>query len=243
MPSDALLGRADTALGFDWLGWFRWLKAHPLVHVMLAKAYASIPLQMLVPLVGLCSANTTCVDELVLATILSVAIIMPGVFLLPAVGAWWQNGLGIVEPWRADILALRSHTLLTVGATQGIVAFPSFRAALGILLTNVARGRRWSFWPVLVLNLVLVASVMSEGAHYAVDMISGVVVSFVAIAASRSLLARCARTRVLLALPQRADAEAMRAVRTARRSHLVLRVGEATASGPAAVGLAAKAGK
>jgi len=109
--------------------------------------------------------------------------------LLPAVGAWSQHGVGIVEPWRADILALRSHALLTIGQTEGIITFPSFHATLGVLLANMARGRKW-FLPVLVLNLLLIASVMSEGSHYAVDMVSGLVLAWVALAMSRATLAR-----------------------------------------------------
>jgi membrane-associated phospholipid phosphatase len=210
--ADALLGRADAALGFDWLGWFMWLKANPTVHFMLAKAYASIPLQVLVLFVYFAYADMKRVDEVVLATVLSIAMIIPGMVLLPATGAWSQYGIGVVEPWRADILALRAHTLLTVNATQGIVAFPSFHTALGVLLANMARGRRL-FVPVLVLNLLLMASVMTEGAHYAVDMLSGAIVACLAIAASRSMLNRCSREGFMMRLLQPTGAGRIRTPR------------------------------
>jgi membrane-associated phospholipid phosphatase len=188
--ADALLSRADAAIGFDWLAWFAWLKANPALHVVLAKAYASAPLQVFALLLYFAYADAERVDEALLATILSVGLIIPGMVLLPAVGAWSHYGIG-VEPWRSEILALRAHTLQTVGTMQGIISFPSFHTVMAIVLANMARGRRW-FLPVLVLNVLLIASVMSEGAHYGVDMLAGVAVACVAIGASRTVLAWCA---------------------------------------------------
>ena len=187
--ADALLSRWDAALGFNWPAWFAWVHAHPFVHFIMAQAYGSVPLQVLLLLIYFAYVNADRVDELVLATILAIMIIVPINFLLPAVGAWSQHGIGI-EPWRSDILALRSHTLLTIDRTQGIITFPSFHTVCGVLLINMARGRRW-FVPVLVLNVLLIASVMSVGAHYGVDMLSGLAVSWNAIAAARSMIAWC----------------------------------------------------
>jgi membrane-associated phospholipid phosphatase len=82
--------------------------------------------------------------------------------------------------------------MLTVSRTQGIVAFPSFHTVAGVLLANMARGRKW-FLPVLALNVLMIVSVMSEGAHFAVDMLSGLICACVAIAASRSVLSWCKR--------------------------------------------------
>jgi membrane-associated phospholipid phosphatase len=106
----------------------------------------------------------------------------------------------MVEPWRADILGLRAHTLLTIGDMQGIVSFPSLHASSAVLATNMARGGRW-FLPVLVLNLVMILSVMTEGAHYFVDMLAGVAVTVAAIAAGRSLLAWCERGHAVRPAP------------------------------------------
>ena len=188
---DGLLSQGDAMLGFDWLAWFTWVKDHPSVHCVLTYAYASVPLQLLLLMVYFAYVDAERVFELVLATVLAIAIIVPAMFFLPAVGAWSEHGVGI-EPWRADILALRSHTLLTVGKTQGIISFPSFHTVAGVLLVNMARGGKW-FLPILVLNLLLIASVMTEGAHYGVDMLSGLAVAWAAIAFSRSILKWCAR--------------------------------------------------
>jgi len=188
--ADALLSRADDALGFDWLAWYEWVNAHQTLHCVLAYAYSSVPVQISGLIFYFCYADAKRVHQLILAGMLSIIMIAPIMMLLPAVGAWSQYNVGIVEPWRDDILALRSHTLLTIGRMNGIVSFPSFHTVLGILFANMACGRKW-FLPVLVLNLFMIASVMSEGAHYAVDMLSGLAVAFAALGATRFLLAWC----------------------------------------------------
>jgi hypothetical protein len=206
--ADGLLSRADAAIGFDWLAWFMWLQAHPIPHLILAKAYGSVPLQAVVLLVYFAYADAKRVDETVLAIILSIAVILIAMFFMPAVGAWTQHGVGMTEPWRADILALRSHTLLKVVTTKGIVCFPSFHTVTGVLLMNMARGRKW-FAPVAMINVLLIASVMSQGAHYGVDMLSGLAVASIAIAASRSILEWCERPREKAPLLQLAGREEM----------------------------------
>ncbi len=188
--ADHMLSHADAALGFQWIVWFDWVQAHPLLHKILSISYGSIPYQLVALLFFACYADTERVDELIIAAILSGAVVTVGVVFFPAIGAWTQNGIGKVEPWRQDILALKDHTMLTVYHTQGIVSFPSFHTVCAVLLANMVRGRKL-FIPILLLNVTMIASVMSEGAHYGVDMLSGLAVAGMTIAASRWLIANC----------------------------------------------------
>lgn len=194
--ADALLSRADAAIGFDWLAWSDFVRAHPVFRSALVLAYASIPVQG-IALIGYFSfKDAGRVHELLIAAILSIILITPIMVLLPAIGAWTQHGVGLIEPWRNDILALRSHAMVKIGETQGIISFPSFHTILGVLFINMARGCK-CFVPVLILNLLLIVSVLTEGAHYGVDVLSGFAATFVVLAAAQFLLARCSpRIRV-----------------------------------------------
>jgi membrane-associated phospholipid phosphatase len=185
MADNALAGM-DASLGLDWLAWFNLVQAHPWLHTGLAAAYGSAPVQALLLIVYFSYAKPDRVDELLLAGILPVALITPIMVLLPAVGAWSQHGVGI-EPWRADILDLRSHAMLVIGKTSGIVSFPSYHTVLGVVLAYAARGR-WFFVPALCLNAVLILSVMTEGAHYGVDIAGGLAVAAVSIYATRAVM-------------------------------------------------------
>ncbi len=188
--ADAALAHADAALGFDWRAWFALVHAHLWLHVTLFYAYCSFPAQVGVLFVWLCYVDQPRIDALLLSGILAIYILVPIMMLLPAVGAWTQHGVGLVEPWRADILALRSHALSEVGDTQGIVSFPSYHAVLGVLFIEAARGRKWLFRLLLPLNCLLIAAVMTEGAHYFVDLLGGVAVACCAILTTRFMLAR-----------------------------------------------------
>jgi membrane-associated phospholipid phosphatase len=187
--ADDLLSRADQFLGLNWVGWFTWVNAHQILHVLLIIAYSSVPIQIL-PLVLYFSVDDyRRIDEFLLGASFAVLINVPVMVLFPAIGAWSYYHVGI-EPWRADILDLRSHNLSSVSSMQGIVTFPSFHAALAVLLSNMVRGRKW-FLPVLVLNLLMIVSALTEGAHYLVDLAAGIAMAFVAIGVSRSILRWC----------------------------------------------------
>ena len=77
-----------------------------------------------------------------------------------------------------------------IGEMQGIVTFPSYHTVLGVLFPYMFRRHRW-FLPVLVLNVLLIGSVPTEGAHYVVDAIAGVIIAVVALAVAQWLLGRC----------------------------------------------------
>jgi membrane-associated phospholipid phosphatase len=188
--ADAVLASWDSALGIPWRAWFALVKDHPGLHLVLVLAYASIPAQAIVLIGYSCYANRVRVREFTLACILAVILITPLMALLPAVGAWSQYHVGLTEPWRADILALRAHSLHTIGEPQGIISFPSFHAMLAVFLTYLARGLR-IFWPVLLLNVVLVASTLTEGAHYGVDVIAGLGASLLVLVVTRRLMRSC----------------------------------------------------
>jgi hypothetical protein len=193
--ADAALARADAFLGFDWRIWFMWVHDHQALHWILARAYASIPLQLLVLIIYFAFADAERLDELMLGAIITIVLTLPGLIFLPAIGAWTGYGVGLNEPWKHDILALRAHELLVVANTQGIITCPSFHAASAVLLANMAR-RRTVFLPILLLNVVMVASVMSEGSHYFVDMLSGCFVAVAAIAITLQLLRWCGETSI-----------------------------------------------
>lgn len=177
--ADATLARWDAALGFDWMAWHHTVTPiRPLLHY----AYNSVPVQVPVLLALACwRREPGRIDDLIMATILSVILVTVGMWFLPAIGAWSHFGIGI-EPWRDTILALRAGTIGAVGDTVGIVTFPSFHAACAVLLAWTARGWRGWFPVFVILDAVMALSAMTEGAHYGVDVVAGLVTAGVAIA-------------------------------------------------------------
>lgn len=71
---------------------------------------------------------------------------------------------------------------------EGLISFPSFHTANGILFV-------WALWPfrllglpMLVLNFLLIACTPLAGARYVVDLIGGAAVAFAAIFATSRLV-------------------------------------------------------
>ena len=185
--ADALFDHADVALGFHWVGWFNFINARPVLHFLLAHAYTSIPVQALGLIAYLAFSDVRRVHELLLAAMIAILLITPIMFVLPATGEPYHHAATLGQTWFHDIQALRSHSLRRIEDMDGIVFFPSFHTVLGVLFANSVRGHK-CFVPLLAVNLLMIASVMSEGAHYGVDMISGFGIACVALAATQWML-------------------------------------------------------
>jgi PAP2 superfamily len=195
--SDPMFMRADAALGFDWMWWFTWVSSHSTVHLILSYAYNSVPFQITIALVYFSYIDAKRIDEFLIAGMTALFITCMIAYLLPGIGAWSAHGVGI-EPWREDLLALRAHSLLRIGNADGIITFPSYHTVLGVLLIYMYRFQKWLFYPIFLLNGLMIASVLSEGAHYLVDMLSGLAVAFVSLGITRYLLVWWNRSRVNL---------------------------------------------
>lgn len=97
--------------------------------------------------------------------------------VLPAVGT------SDAMPWSPIFAGLRDGTVRTLvaGGAQGIVSFPSFHAALAVILIATL----WSTagrWLAVVLNGLCLMATPTYGAHYLVDVIAGVVLGILSVA-------------------------------------------------------------
>jgi len=188
--ADSLFEREDIALGFHWLPWFQWINRHSAINVLLVLAYNSMVPQFTILTALFSYDNAKRVDELLVASMVAIIIIFPVMYLLPSVGAFAPHGIADGKNWETDILQMRSHTVFVIHPWEGIVTFPSYHTVLGILFINMARGIKWLFYPLLMLNALLMASVMNVGGHYLVDVVGGVAVAVLALSATQYLLAR-----------------------------------------------------
>ena len=72
-------------------------------------------------------------------------------------------------------------------ALKGIITFPAFHAASAILLTYPCRHCKPLFGAVRVINGLMLISIPTEGGHYLVDVIAGVLVAVLSIFAFRKM--------------------------------------------------------
>jgi membrane-associated phospholipid phosphatase len=164
-----LVGLLDT--GYAFIKWFLLLTP-----VILAATRRLVRLQVFVGAFGIALAVTLAISALV-----------------PAIGTYYGLKVPLSDypaldmtfytAQLRDILALRDGSLrhLELFELAGIVSFPSFHAASGVLYL-------WALWPVRYLggiaaamNVWMIISTPVIGAHYVIDVIGGVVLAAVSI--------------------------------------------------------------
>ncbi|MDF1502328.1 phosphatase PAP2 family protein [Roseisolibacter sp. H3M3-2] len=175
LADDALL-HADRALGFDWFAWTAAAHADPRLAWALVAAYNSLLPQLVVAVMvlALYRGATQLLRRLVLSGLATVVIsgLVPAVGLLPG------------APHVPHFLALRADTLREIDLTrlEGLISFPSYHAALAVIVGHALWEVPYLRLPALLLNLVMLVATISEGGHYLVDVLAGCAVAAGAIA-------------------------------------------------------------
>ena len=189
----------DVALGFDWLAYVQLVDARSWLVAPVRWAYASLVPQIIILVLAL--GFTTRLAELrrmLLAAMLSGTITILLSAFFPAVGYYVHHGLASadfehIRPWaglvhQADFTALRNGTMTSLRLTevQGIVTFPSYHAGLatvtlwGFWVSRIA----WLRWPGAALAFATILATPIDGGHYLVDVLAGIAVGAIAIAAA-----------------------------------------------------------
>lgn len=200
--ADEALAAADAALGFDWLGYLAWVDQYPRLLRAMDMSYAgltSYSLGLYLLLVLACrDPNRACAEFVQVFLLTAVACIAIGC-ALPAVSAAIHFAppadlFTHIRPERGayhltSLTRLRSDpaAVLTLGALPGLVTFPSFHTAMGVVAIYCARHRWWLLAGMVPLNLVMITSTPILGAHYGVDLLGGAAVAGAAILAVRML--------------------------------------------------------
>jgi hypothetical protein len=176
---DDLFRSFDLALGFDGLKWVATINSHPWLHAVLAIAYGSMSLQVLFCCVLFALTRELWrFREMFWLAWLGLLITCLISAFLPAAGITARYA--IQDPaWRAHLTILRSgHPILAeIGGMKGIVFFPSYHAELAIIFAYVNRNAGLLSWFMLGLNALMMLSALSEGDHYLVDVIAGILVT------------------------------------------------------------------
>jgi hypothetical protein len=206
---DAELHAIDRWLGFDRATYVNFFTDKPWKIRLSNLVYLSmLPQLAIVPLVLIFANRIERLQQFVAAYGIALAATI-GIFVfVPAVGAFVYCDLTpaqyaalppeIYTPART-LDALRSGIVKTISLSnlEGLIAFPSFHTAAAILYA-------WALWPLravrwlfVTLDVAIVATTPIGGAHYAIDVVAGVVITLASIAASR----RLCRSAIALAAP------------------------------------------
>lgn len=194
---DALLDRADAAIGFHWPAIYRFVIERPALNNLLWRAYISFaPMSLLIFVLLQRAKRSDHLYRYLLAHGLALVATLTICWIVPGQGpfafyrdAGMPNAPGL-PGYDIAIANLRDGTLTAINLfhLEGVVSFPSFHAAMAVLFVWAAWPTGW-LWrgPILIVNGLMWLSAMPVGGHYAVDVVAGTLVALGAIAMATRL--------------------------------------------------------
>jgi len=192
---DALLARCDQVMGIDVPSVQAALAPYPRLNYFLLQIYQSLILLMTVatlvpPLVN----RIDKAKEFIVGCIIAATIAMPIFAVLQAVGPW--EYYGFAPPF--DSLSEKAHMLATLKTDRvfvidvtnrdGLITFPSFHVVLTALAAAALWPLRWVRWPAAIWAALIIASTVTIGIHYAIDVVGGLGLAVVAHAGARAYI-------------------------------------------------------
>ncbi|WP_246678198.1 phosphatase PAP2 family protein [Mesorhizobium sp. B1-1-7] len=191
---DSNIAAIDSALGFDWLAVVQALNSSPIMASILMFAYTAIGLLMIGLLFLLAlSSETDALMEFIALIAVSSAFTGFLMMAFPTAGAYafyapphdaYSNFTGMGGLTHLQTLgALRSGSpfVFHINKVVGLVSFPSFHCALGIIMTYSCRRTYWLLVPVGVLVTIMIPATIPEGGHHLADAIAGILIGLASI--------------------------------------------------------------
>ncbi|HTV34979.1 MAG TPA: phosphatase PAP2 family protein [Xanthobacteraceae bacterium] len=182
----------DQHLGFDWVQIMRGFDHQRFLLATMDGAYATFTAQLIgTVLVLIAFRRTSELDRFFVTFICASILAELASVLAPTLGpmltiAQNDNFLHLSTLGRTTgqiVLALRNGNLrvIDLNAIDGIISFPSLHAAVAVIVPYTLRWNKPLFWPILVLNCVMLGSAIPSGNHYLSDVLGGIVVAVLAI--------------------------------------------------------------
>lgn len=199
--ADATLAGWDAAIGFDWLSYVRFVDSRPWLLRAVGVCYGNLTGYSCILFMLLAMGREParrCRELVVLFLVTALFCTSVGAFF-PALAAMayyappaelFQHVGPTTGGYHLEALnALRSDPahIFDLGRMPGLVTFPSFHTAMGIVAIYCARGTPWLFAPMIVINGLMIAATPVFGSHYGIDVIAGAAVAGAAILAYRRL--------------------------------------------------------
>ncbi len=179
---------ALDALFFDWGAAVARMAEYPTLSALLRWVYLSSLFQLLALLLWLgATGRVARLQALQLTGMLAGCMTLafwliwpsfgPSAHIALAPGTEAAANLLVTNAYGAHLMHLAEHGVARIEnhLLLGTVAFPSFHIVMAFMAVAFSRGTLL-FWPLVVLNLLMVPATLVHGGHYAVDLLGGAVV-------------------------------------------------------------------
>jgi hypothetical protein len=174
---DTWLAATDAAIGVSVPGLVDWTRAHANIASVLRYAYFTLVPQFLltVVVVGFICRDRPRIWEFTFHFHFCALATLAAFAFLPAnePGTYYRFET-IIDQGRFlhQFQSLRAGTfVIHFDDMEGLVSFPSFHVAGALLVTWTFRKYRWLRWPLVALNISLIAATFMTGIHFVADAI------------------------------------------------------------------------
>jgi PAP2 superfamily len=195
---DVALAAADRALGFDWVGVMTAMTAHPLLGRLLFLVYNSVLPQIALMMMALGWSGSADKTYRFCIAIASGALVSILVWTAaPSFGAMSIHALpqGVARSVAASVDSEYGRVLVAMlrngpgfispADVRGLIGFPSYHGALALIVAWYARSLPRLFWPLLIVNVLVLVATPVQGGHHLVDVLASFPVAALAIFLSR----------------------------------------------------------
>ena len=187
---DETLVRWDAALGFEWASYVGFVNDRPWLGMISSYVYLSTLPQValaavVLPLIGATERSREFVMAVMIAALIAILVSA----ILPSAGAlayyrpdpeFLARNAPLVDlAYKDEFFRMRALEIpvLSLDASKGLIAFPSYHVALSVLIALAFRGRWILFLPLAALNFAVILTTPIDGGHHLSDAIGGVVVA------------------------------------------------------------------
>jgi hypothetical protein len=178
--ADPWLAAADARLGVNVPALARWTARHPAISQVLRLVYFTHVPQFALAVFGLgLLRERETLWEFAFSFHLCLAASVVAFAIWPAacVSAYYRFA-PTIDVTRAIEQIQGFHTgsmsVVKLAEMDGLVSFPSFHVAGGLIVTWAFRRHPGFLWPLVVLNIGMAAATVMTGLHYAIDVIAAV---------------------------------------------------------------------
>ncbi len=193
--NDALLARCDQYLGIEVPAVRAALANYSRLNAFLLAIYGTlIPLMTVATIAPPLLNRMELAQRFVVACVIAATISLPIFACLQAVGPWEHFGFPpAIESLgaKAQMLAtLKTDKPFVIDVTNrdGLITFPSFHVVLTVLAATALWPIRYLRWPVALWATLIVASTVTTGIHYTIDVVGGLALAGASQAGATAIL-------------------------------------------------------
>ncbi len=182
---DAALASADRALGFDWVSAMTIMSGHPRLNTLLSLSYNIVlpEIALLMVMLGW-NGKAQKIYRFCLAIALGALVCIFIWALAPSFGAMSVYHLppaiarvvaaSVDDAYGKALVAMLRNGpgFISPSDIRGLIGFPSYHGVLALIAICYARNLPRLFWPLLALNILVLAATPVQGGHHVMDVLA-----------------------------------------------------------------------